>query len=290
MEQFLSASPEIESESEVAIQENEDFELKCSCSNCLPIKPWWKAKNKKRLHKVENVIDEENDTYLSIYKVKGAKINDEDNYECYFKNDLGSRSNKIKLVIDKKPRDLTITSLIGTGKRIHVGVAFEIKEFKDVTLDCVARNSKASKTTWTKNGKKIHENMKLRFSHKNISEHEGIYKCTIENKIGSVSKEFQVKVKIAPKAFGNSSQTVVVDKAEKISLHCNIDGSPKPEITWNFESQPLIPSTAFKLTNENKNLEFESTADKIGIYSCVGKNQFGQSELHFNVLTKGNLK
>lgn len=249
---------------------------------------FWKPKDKKRQHKIENTVDQENDDFTSIFKIKNAKLNDGGFYKCTFSNDLGVEGREIEVIIETKPKELIVTSKVKDKKGLtKVNDLVEIKEFKDVTLNCVARAHPVPIISWIKDGKKIKEKSLLVLSQDEMQNHEGTYQCKVENKLGLTSRKFQVKVKIAPIAAGNKTRIVVLSEGEKVSLNCEIIGFPLPKLSWKFNSKPINSVGSVKLSKDDKLLEFGSKADNFGTYSCIGENYLGKTSVTFNVFVKG---
>lgn len=60
-------------------------------------------------------------------------------------------------------------------------------------------------------------------------------------------------------------------EGSSVVLHCDVDSNPIPQIIWYFGEEQLTTDTA-----SNSSLYLESvTADKEGLYTCVGDNGYG---------------
>lgn len=259
--------------------------MECSCSDCLPVKKdTWNYANKKKRHITTSVVDEINNKFSTILTIEKAETSDEGSYSCSISNQLGKQKHEIALNVQVKPKDLIVTIRGKSRERIDKDV--DITAFEDKTLECTAQANPVPTITWYKNGAKVGKK-KIILSKTKMNEHDGIYKCVVENKIESISKEFRVNVKIPPVLLAKTEQLLVLSKDEKVSFICDIDGSPKPTITWFFNSKPLISSQTFKFLEKNKRLEFLSALSNYGSYSCSGVNEFGEAKMTFTVYAKG---
>lgn len=264
------------------MQENDDVELECECMDCLPIKKYdWKFDKKRSGYQKTREIDENDDTFKSILQIKKVRSLDEGIFECSIRNELGFNRRKISLIIASRPRDLIIT-IDGKIKK-RVDKILTISDSKDVTLICIANASPAPTITWLKNGEEVSQET-LELSNENMHENAGSYQCIVENIHGTMSKEIQVKVEIAPFIQSSAKEVKSIKIGEKTSLNCDIEGSPVPMFTWIRNLQPLGESKEYKLLKGKKVLEFKGAVDSVGTYSCTGENRFGKTTKTFNVL------
>lgn len=262
--------------------------LSCSCKICLPIKiSNWKHKNKKCKHKISVNSDEKHDNFITKMIIKNISSDDEGLYECEISNSfkkIGIQKRRIEVSVKRKPGDIKV--ILKGEKLIIVDKIVEIKSFYDFTLECFVTANPVPVIQWFKNDKKIGDYM-INFSKTQMHNHDGYYKCTVENDVGMISKTFQLKVKIAPFTNSNQDQFLAVKTAEKASLGCDISGSPEPVIKWFINLKPLTNSNVYKLTKGNKVLEFVAQTNLVGEYSCMGANEFGNISIDFDLQVLG---
>ncbi len=66
-----------------------------------------------------------------------------------------------------------------------------------------------------------------------------------------------------------------------VDLSCTFDGSPRPEICWYFNQQPITSTnrTRVKLLDGNLRLRIRRlNFEDAGVYSCIVKNEAGEIE------------
>jgi Immunoglobulin I-set domain/Immunoglobulin domain len=267
------------------VELGDDVKLECSCTGCLPMKkPKWEPSKKNRRIKIVNFEDEENNIFTTVLTIQKTTSADEGYYECEISNDLGKDKKRIEFTAQTKPKDVKVTM---KGKSLKlVDKVVEIREKETFVLHCIAKAYPIPKIVWFKDGIQISKNQ-IVLEKENINEHAGFYRCTVTNALGSISKDFNITVKIAPTPNGISEQLIEAKENDKIRLNCDIDGSPEPNVTWSFNYKPLVIASNHKFTNQNKVLELSVQHHSVGTYSCLGKNDFGKALIKFAVFVKG---
>lgn len=283
----FTAKPNIKKSRNVIASENESVQIECSCSNCLPLhKSEWNYKNKKtRRHVITKFVDEENDFFkltLTISKIDVRQ--DEGAYECELLNSDGRDKKKVNIATQVKPKDLKI-SMKGKFLKEIKSVAV-IRDFRDHTLTCIGLASPIPKIVWFKNGQKVGMNS-ITLSQNDVEGPDGDYQCTATNSLGTASKIIRVSVEIPPLTDSKENQIIVVGKDENVVLKCDVTGSPDPTIKWTFDSRPLKPSKKLNLSQQNKILEFKSSIDRLGTFTCTAQNKFGKLSMDFTIFYKG---
>lgn len=270
------------------LEEGKKVQLKCSCSNCLPIKKFsWKRKDKKTLiHKYEKIDDYKNEKFSSILTISKAVEADEGSYECEIGNKIGTDRAKIDLLIQYPPKEIKV--VVRGEKMRKIEHKLELLEFKDVAVECSGKGFPVPEISWFKNKTQVGKNI-LKLSKNKMNEHNGFYRCTIKNSLDEISKVIQVDVKIKPFFNGKKENSLEIKDNEKVTLNCDINGSPEPKISWLLNSEPLNLIKDFTLINEGKKLSFIAHEAKGGTYSCSGINEFGSASMSINANIRGKL-
>lgn len=274
-------------EKELFVEENQDVELKCMCSGCIPIlhydfSPLKKGKDRK--YTKNKINDEKNDKFTSILEIKNVQIFDDGVFECLLKNAIKMNKFKIKLTVQSKPREMLIMS--PQLKSSDKSTTFKINEFKDLTFNCIAKAYPNPTITWYKDGTKISEKS-LNLTRENMIKNAGNYLCVAKNKVGEDKKSIKVEVEIPPVIQGQKNQMKDIKINSEVSLNCDIKGYPIPEINWFKGGNKLEKSTIYELSKENSILTFKGTQDKVGTFSCAAENSFGKETMSFSVFIKG---
>lgn len=203
---ILTEHPKIESIRRVVVQENENVELECSCSGCLPLKSHagWVLVNKKRKKVTNNFIDEDNNTYKTVLKIEKVNSNDEGYYECEIRNLLGSSRKRIELRIETSPKELSLTV---NSKRVASNQTVTIQENENLRMNCNAKAYPVPEVTWFKDNVVLSSDPIINITSENFGadsrNHEGTYRCEIRNKLGFLSRSILLKVQIPSTSLGS---------------------------------------------------------------------------------------
>jgi len=111
--------------------------------------------------------------------------------------------------------------------------------------------------------------------------------CTANNEVGSPhSASIFLTVQYAP-VIKTSNKTPEHRHGRGLTrLECDLQGEPKPSLTWFKNSQLINPSPAVKIQESKTKHTLilrDSTPASFGNYSCVAKNSLGESRLFMEV-------
>lgn len=82
--------------------------------------------------------------------------------------------------------------------------------------------------------------------------------------------------------------TVVL--GQPVSLECEADGQPQPEVTWHKERRPVADSAHIR-TFANGTLAIASTQrSDAGLYTCTAKNLAGRASHDIRLVIQGEFK
>lgn len=101
-------------------------------------------------------------------------------------------------------------------------------------------------------------------------DHSGAYVCQAENDVGNSQKVFFVTVTEAPK-ISSALHNITLFTNLTRNIHCDVKGSPKPEIYWTFDGVKI---------RDGDDLTLKSSMHS-GIYTCVAENSEGKDESSF---------
>ncbi|XP_072307480.1 matrix-remodeling-associated protein 5 [Eucyclogobius newberryi] len=170
-----------------------------------------------------------------------------------------------------------------------------VKAETDAILPCVANGEPKPFLSWTKvsTGTSIPENTKLqRFEvHKNGTliirniqpVDGGEYLCTVQNQYGSDQMLTNLVVLSQhPKILQPRHRDISVNLGSNIDLDCQVEGHPKPRVTWVLPNHAQIGSAPFGLASHRVSILQNGTlrishagfSDR-GIYKCVGSSTAG---------------
>ncbi|GMT05475.1 hypothetical protein PENTCL1PPCAC_27649, partial [Pristionchus entomophagus] len=200
-------------------------------------------------------------------------------YTCIVKNKAGTIS-----------RDFFVQSIAKPvfnedGDRTLV----EVMEGQTATLTCpVAANSDVT-IEWRRQGRSITSSDvnvaldKTRLVIVNAQkEHEDAYTCIAKNQAGSAVREFDVIVLQPPRIRGALVEDVQVVEGSEMTLSCEHDGSPAPNVAWTKDGAAMVEEA--RLLNELKTASIPNVGGQhSGVYKCALSSKAGAAEKTFNV-------
>ncbi|CAL9698515.1 unnamed protein product [Knipowitschia caucasica] len=170
-----------------------------------------------------------------------------------------------------------------------------VKAETDAALPCSASGEPRPFLSWTKvsTGASIPQNTRLQrfevhmngtLTIRNIQPLDGgEYLCTVQNQFGSDQMLTNVVVLSQhPKILQPRHRDLSVNMGSSIDVSCQVEGHPKPKVTWVLPNQAQITTTPFSqvanrvsiLQNGTLRIRQATFSDR-GIYKCVGSSSSG---------------
>ncbi|XP_050076748.1 leucine-rich repeats and immunoglobulin-like domains protein 2 [Anopheles maculipalpis] len=196
-------------------------------------------------------------------------------YQCIITNNFGVvYSPKIKVTVGTYPRFRKTPSDIS------------VEPGKVARLDCAAMGEPKPQISWEKDGGNDFPAAKERRMHVIPNEgaflilnvqlvDAGMYSCTAENPAGIIRANASVVVLESQKASRSvTSLEIPIGKASV--LECKVSVSPKPEIFWLKDGEPIGLTERHFITGEGQLLVIVDTEmNDAGLYECRFENDFG---------------
>ncbi|XP_028312888.1 hemicentin-1 [Gouania willdenowi] len=165
-----------------------------------------------------------------------------------------------------------------------------------VVLHCDASGHPAPVIAWLRDGQPVQTDSQHHISEDatqlqllsvQVSDMAG-YLCVAENKVGTVEKLFSLSVQVPPKIIGPKEEDVSVIEGHMISLLCDVQAYPPPEITWTKDGQVLHFSVGVNVLPGGQMLQLpRGRLEDAGQYVCTATNPAGQDQksilLHVHV-------
>uniref|UniRef100_A0A8C7SR72 Hemicentin-2 n=1 Tax=Oncorhynchus mykiss TaxID=8022 RepID=A0A8C7SR72_ONCMY len=105
------------------------------------------------------------------------------------------------------------------------------------------------------------------------------YLCVAENKVGAVEKLFSLTVQVPPRMVAGREEEVSVIKGHMVSMMCDVQAYPPPEITWTRDGQVLQFSTGIHILPGGQMLQLpRARLEDAGQYVCTATNSAGQDQ------------
>ncbi|XP_068771088.1 hemicentin-2 [Struthio camelus] len=215
-------------------------------------------------------------------EIENTQASDEGLYGCRVAGAVGEAAQTLMLTVQvppsiEDPQQETLAAAMGSP----------------LVLTCEVTGVPVPAVTWLKDGRPLESSpergLVSRGTQLQISPlqpfHEGRYTCLARGADAEVRKDFLVLVRVAPRitSAGVPSEHSVLEGSE-VTLECQAEGQPAPEITWLKDGQPLglQPPSRGRLAPDGSSLLLEGLqAADAGAYTCLAQNSAGEdTRLH----------
>ncbi|EGV99559.1 Hemicentin-1 [Cricetulus griseus] len=155
-----------------------------------------------------------------------------------------------------------------------------------ILLPCEAAGTPSPFITWQKEGINVIASGKslavlpsgsLQIS-RAVREDAGTYMCVAQNSAGTALGKIKLNVQVPPAITSHQKEYVVaVDKP--VSLLCEAEGFPSPDITWHKDGHALTESIRQRILNSGALQIAFAQPDDAGRYTCMAANAAGSSSV-----------
>lgn len=210
---------------------------------------------------IENIVEDTPDrkkyNSRSILKLIPKKEHHNTTFVCQAQNQAERtyRSAKLKLQVKYAPK-VTVSVIDGSTRLV---------EGMDVRLKCSADANPPDVTyKWYINERLIETDLVTELHLVNVTraQHDSIIKCEVHNAVGKSEESETLDISYGPR-FRKRPMSVQADHSAMITLTCDIDGNPQPDIVWYHEPTERVVGTS-------GNLSLIVKPDTIGRYFCKG--------------------
>ncbi|XP_036069528.1 hemicentin-1 isoform X2 [Oryzias melastigma] len=262
--------------------------LSCESNAIPPPKLSW-YKDGRRLTSADGVVLHPGGQVLQIPRVRKE---DTGKYTCQAVNEAGEDHMHFELEILIPP---VITSTSEFMEEMGAVVN------STVVLHCEVTGHPAPVISWLKDGQPVHKDSQhhissdgtqLQLRSVQVSDMAG-YMCVAENKVGTVEKLFSLTVQVPPAVTGPREESVSVIEGHMVSLLCDVQAYPPPEIAWTRDGHLLQFSTGVHILPGGQMLQLpRARLEDAGQYVCTASNSAGQDQKSFllNVYVLPTLK
>ncbi|RWR99117.1 hemicentin-1-like protein, partial [Dinothrombium tinctorium] len=213
-------------------------------------------------------------TDLSSLHINNVKIENEGNYTCSVKNDVGSDSVTVLLTVKmapkwiKEPKDITVT----------MG--------ESVSIECDAIASPKPTIYWRHLN--TNENTKSKVLKINAvkESNSGKYECVVSNKHGDLLKKTISVTVSVPAKFEEKYALIHAKSGESAKLSCNAIGDKPLAVTWIKESKldkrggenyEIFDHVTEHGLNSELVIRSVKREDEY-LYKCLAENEYGSDE------------
>ncbi|XP_055841276.1 irregular chiasm C-roughest protein [Episyrphus balteatus] len=197
-------------------------------------------------------------TAKSVLRLTPRKEHHNTNFTCQAQNtaDRTYRSTKIRVEVKYAPK--VKVSVIGGAL-----AGGRIPEYAQVRLECKAdANPGEVRYRWFINDEPIIGGQKTEMVIRNVTRkfHDAIVKCEVQNSVGKSEDSETLDISYGPQ-FRQRPQSIEADIGSVVSLTCEVDGNPMPDIVW-------IQHPIDRVVGGSSNLTFSVTNETAGRYYC----------------------
>lgn len=171
-------------------------------------------------------------TAKSILKLIPKKEHHNTTFTCQAQNTADRTYKSAKLRLEVKFAPKVQVSVI--GEKLAGG---RITEGAEVRLSCKANANPNDLTyKWFTNGEPVVGDYNTEMIIPNVSKkfHNAVIKCEVSNSVGKGEQSKVLDISYGP-AFREKPKAIEADVGNAVTLRCDVDGNPKPEIVWIFD-------------------------------------------------------
>ncbi|XP_053415690.1 hemicentin-2 [Nycticebus coucang] len=213
------------------------------------------------------------------------RTSDSGRYRCEASNSAGMDSWEVELRVLEPPH---------WGADETSGLLERVAG-ENASLPCPARGTPAPQVTWRKGpsseplggrpGVAVLDEGSLFLASVSPMD-SGDYECQATNEAGSASRRAKLVVHVPPSIREDGHKASVSGMAgQSLTLECDANGSPSPEIMWLKDGQLISEASSHHLLDGARSLHFPRIQQgDSGLYSCRVENQAGTAQRDFNLL------
>ncbi|MCJ8733445.1 hypothetical protein PDJAM_G00223520 [Pangasius djambal] len=162
-------------------------------------------------------------------------------------------------------------------------VNLTVEQSMSLALECVVSGNPSPVVKWLKDGQELPLAPRLRLLHSNLVLTDvqisdgGNYTCFVQVEEGAVASANYIVDVLGPPIVMRGLSDQTVKSGSFVQFSCATSGNPVPNITWLFNSSPVLSSPRLQISNSTLRI-FSVTAQDQGMYQCVLDNRIGSAQ------------
>ncbi|GAB1285527.1 Hemicentin-1 [Apodemus speciosus] len=207
-------------------------------------------------------------------EIPATQLNHAGRYTCVARNAAGSAHRHVSLRVQEPPAIQSQPSEL------------DVILNNPILLPCEATGIPTPFITWQKEGINVITSGKslavlpsgsLQIS-RAVPGDAGTYMCVAQNPAGTALGKIKLNVQVPP-VISSHQKEYIVTMDKPVSLLCETEGSPPPDITWHKDGHALTESIRQRiLTSGALQIAFAQPEDA-GQYTCMAANMAGSSSV-----------
>ncbi|XP_060875327.1 obscurin isoform X5 [Metopolophium dirhodum] len=227
---------------------------------------------------------------IAAIVIKNVEVEDEGEYKVFAKNELGSDTETINLLIKAAPK---------FKKNL---IDYEGVTGKEITLTVEIEASPKPIVQWYKDSKTIKKSNRIKYVTDEVSgvytliiqdckmEDVGLYSVVASNQFSQISDACRINLQMPPQFIGALAKEVETLEGDYVSLSVRVEGDPPPQVKWYFEDKLLIADKTHIKINAVEDVHTllisNLTREDSGKYTCEISNEFGKNTSEGKLLVK----
>ncbi|XP_014802303.1 PREDICTED: hemicentin-1 [Calidris pugnax] len=203
-------------------------------------------------------------------EIPAAQLGHAGRYSCVARNAAGSAHRHATLRVQEPPVIQTQPGVL------------DVIVNNPILLPCEATGTPRPVITWQKEGINIITtgnsytvlpSGSLQIA-KSAVEDAGTYMCVAQNPAGTALGKIKLKVQVPP-VIKSPLKDYVVPVDQSVTLQCEAEGYPRPEVSWHKDGQQITESLRRRILSTGALQIVFAQPDDAGRYTCIAANPAG---------------
>ncbi|KAJ8379625.1 hypothetical protein SKAU_G00004030 [Synaphobranchus kaupii] len=228
-----------------------------------------------------------------VLQIPRVRKEDAGKYTCQAVNEAGEDRMHFELEVLVPP------TIIGQADEFMEEVTAVVNS--TVRLGCSVSGNPTPAISWLRDGLPLYSGRQLHILEDGklleivsvqVADMAG-YLCVAENKVGAVEKLFSLTVQVPPRVIGQREEQMSVIEGHMVSLLCDVQAYPPPDIIWTKDGEALQFSTGIHILPGGQMLQLpRARVPDAGQYVCTSTNPAGldQKSIQLSVYVPPVLK
>ncbi|XP_076666422.1 obscurin isoform X4 [Andrena cerasifolii] len=281
IELIVKSAPKVikkQADMTVAVEESATMTVQIEATPAPEVK-WYKDGQEIRDNDRIRIVKEDSDTYKLV--IKESRLDDAGSYSIVARNEVNQTTEIWKVKVISPPK---IRKSLGEPQVLDEGAT--------LTLLVEVDSKVPASVKWYRDGETLRQDSRVKMIQEGnrfilkitgaVGEDAGMYKAEVTSDHGVVSDQTKIQVRGVPRFKTKMTDVTVNEGATNIEFQVEVDGFPKPSVQWYIGGVEITEKRKeFTRTEEGdfyKLVISEAKSEVKGTYSCVVKNEYGETK------------